>query len=193
MAADWKKIHDKLPTEKTPEGRAKRLELFKLFDPNGNGYLSLAEVDKGMHDIIQLHEIFDCKPVMMRAFQAAKTANVKRSKPGTHGADYIDRTEFRVLFVYLRQYYELWVMFHEIDKNFDRRVSLDEFKKAVPKLKTWGVNITDPVKTFKEIDRDGGGMILFDEFAHWALLKGLDLPDDDDFDDEVLHKYGKKP
>ena len=32
-----------------------RDELFRQFDPNGNGYLSLAEVDKGVQDILGLN------------------------------------------------------------------------------------------------------------------------------------------
>ena len=36
---------------------------------------------------------------------------------------------------------------------------------------------------FAAIDTDGGGKILFDEFSKWAILKALDLPEDDDFDD----------
>ena len=39
---------------------------------NGNGYLSLAEVDKGMRDVIKIPALFDLKPVLMRAFTAAK-------------------------------------------------------------------------------------------------------------------------
>jgi hypothetical protein len=35
---------------------------------NGNGYLSLAEVDKGMRDVVQLPILFQLKPVLMRAF-----------------------------------------------------------------------------------------------------------------------------
>ena len=36
---------------------------------------------------------------------------------------------------------------------------------------------------FAAIDSNGGGYILFDEFARWAISKALDLEDDDDFDD----------
>ena len=42
--------------------------MFNLFDPNGNGYLSLAEVDKGIRDILQIDALFDAKKVIMRAF-----------------------------------------------------------------------------------------------------------------------------
>jgi hypothetical protein len=38
------------------------------FDPNGNGLLSLAEVDKGIKDTLLLNELFDCKAVILRAF-----------------------------------------------------------------------------------------------------------------------------
>merc|ERR1711879_622431 len=33
-------------------------------------------------------------------------------------------------------------------------------------------------------DRDGGGRVLFDEFCHWALMKGLDY--DSDMDEDEL-------
>jgi hypothetical protein len=37
-------------------------------DINNNGLISLAELDKGMKDIIRLPELFNLKPVLMRAF-----------------------------------------------------------------------------------------------------------------------------
>ena len=59
---DWDKIKDMLPIEKTPEQKEKRKDLFDSFDPNGNGYLSLAEVDRGLN-MIGLLELFNCKKV----------------------------------------------------------------------------------------------------------------------------------
>ena len=44
-------IKKNLPYKKTDEDRIKREKLFKLWDPNGNGYLSLAEIDKGFKDM----------------------------------------------------------------------------------------------------------------------------------------------
>ena len=41
---DWAEINAKLPFERSDEAKAKRKDLFQQFDPNGNGYLSLAEV-----------------------------------------------------------------------------------------------------------------------------------------------------
>ena len=83
---DWTSINEKLPYQRTEEQKTKRRELFNQFDPNGNGYLSLAEVfaffheffsslstyfiftkilqvDKGMRDVLQSDELFDCKQV----------------------------------------------------------------------------------------------------------------------------------
>ena len=41
--------------------------------------------------------------------------------------------------MYLRQYYEYWVAFDEIDNNDDRKISFDEFSKAKATLERWGI------------------------------------------------------
>jgi hypothetical protein len=68
-------------------------------DTNRNGMLSLAEFDKGVQDVINLPQLFETKPVLIRAFNAAK-AKVKSKS--SKGDDYIEKTEFRYLFKYLR-------------------------------------------------------------------------------------------
>ena len=35
---------------------------------------------------------------------------------------------------------------------------------------------------FKDIDKNKGGQILFDEFCEWSIKKKLDLEDDDEED-----------
>jgi Ca2+-binding EF-hand superfamily protein len=176
---DWDGIREKLPMEKTPEQKSKREELFTLFDPNGNGILSLAEVDRGCRDVLGLYEMFDCKKVIMRAFQAAKGVNdAKCTSP--LGRDTIERCEFRLVLLYLRQYFGVWQMFDGIDSGADHRIDLDEFKAALPKVEAWGFKVGDPEAEFKIIDANQGGQLLFDEFADWAIKKGLDLDDDDD-------------
>ena len=177
---DWDLIREKLPSERTPEAKAKRVELFNEFDPNGNGYLSLAEVDKGCRDVLQLYEIFECKKVIMRAFQAAKGANNAKNPKGSVGPDFVEKNEFRLLLVYLRQYFEIWRMFEKVDSSDDHRLNFEEFKQALPKFEQWGITVEDPEAEFKVIDENGGGQILFDEFAHWALKKCLDLEEDDE-------------
>ena len=41
---------------------------------------SLAEIDKGMRDVVRLPELFDLKPVLMRAFMAAKNTVKSKNK-----------------------------------------------------------------------------------------------------------------
>lgn len=45
-----------------------RQEYWKGFDNNGNGYVSLAETEKGVRDVIKIQNMFDAKPAIMRAF-----------------------------------------------------------------------------------------------------------------------------
>ena len=179
MTIDWVSMREKLPTERTEEQKAERNKIFSEFDPNGNGYLSLAEVDRGCRDVLKLYEVFDAKKVIMRAFQAAKGV-APPSGAVSHGPDFVEKREFRLLLVYLRQYFEVWQMFTEIDSGEDHRVDLEEFKAAVGKIASWGFQIDNPEAEFAQIDTNGGGQILFAEFADWAIKKKLDLEDDDE-------------
>jgi len=178
--ADYAAIAAALPTEKTPEQKEKRKAMFSQFDPNGNGYLSLAEVDKGLHETYGLEGVYSCKPAIIRAFNAAKDL-----KPAATGRDddYVTRIEFRMLLVYLKQYFELFQIFAGIDAGGDRRIDADEFAAAAPKLREWGMAVDeDTKKTFDEIDGNGGGQILFVEFSEWAIKKNLlkHVHDEDD-------------
>ena len=73
-------------------------------------------------------------------------------------------------------------MFEQLDGDGNRKVSLEEFKKAVPLLEKWGVQVNSPEETFRTIDTSGTGNILFDEFCIFAANQNLDLDDDDDFE-----------
>jgi len=180
---DWVAIREKLPTDKTEEQKAKRAELFQQFDPNGNGYLSLAEVDKGCRDVLGLYELFECKKVIMRAFQTAKKAHdaMATTNASDLGPDFVEKVEFRLLLVYLGKYFEVWQTFDQVDDGNDQRIDLEEFKKALPLLEEWGVSLSaEPATVFAEIDINGGGQILFDEFANWAIAEHLKLENYDE-------------
>jgi hypothetical protein len=115
--AIWKELQEKLPWRNTPDEKASRDQIWSAFDMNGNGYLSLAEVDKGMRDVIQLPILFAAKPVLMRAFTIAKTKVKSKSSVGD---DYITKgAEFRYMLKYLRQYYEFFVAFNKVDTGKD--------------------------------------------------------------------------
>ena len=183
---DWEGLLQRLPIKKTAEDRAKRRQLWNSIDMNKNGYVSLAEFDRGVRDVLNLPQIFSLKKVLIRAYNASKNKIKAKSK---YSNDYVEWLEFRILLVYLRQYFEYYIMFCRIDTSDDFKVDINEFKKAVPTLAKWGVKITDPKAEFKKIDTNNSGSIMFDEFCEYAIKKNLDLEDDDDFDDEELKNF----
>jgi hypothetical protein len=50
--------------------------------------VSLAEVDKGLRDVLNLPVLFDTKPVLIRAFTAAKK---KLKSSNEHGDNYVSK------------------------------------------------------------------------------------------------------
>ena len=69
---DWDSFLKKLPIEKTEKDRAARKKIWNAIDMNGNGFVSLAEFDRGVRDVLGLPQIFSQKKVLFRAFEAAK-------------------------------------------------------------------------------------------------------------------------
>ena len=109
-----------IPMSTSREDNIRRKEMFNAMDMNGNGYLSLAEIDKGCRDVLQLPELFDTKPVIMRAYQSAKDHCESKH---SYGDDYVSKAEFHPLLCYLRTYYEYWLNFQYIEVDGDRRIS----------------------------------------------------------------------
>jgi len=177
---DWEAINAKLPYERTAEQKAKRKEIFTRFDVNGNGYLSLAEVDKATRDVLQSDELFDCKDAVNASFHYAKKVSPGESK---HGDDYIEFREFRLFFQTLRQYFEYFQAFSRLDTGDDSRVSKEEFCSDASKaaIAKWVKDVPEDFEAeFDAIDENKGGQILFSEFIKWAIAKNLDLEDDVD-------------
>src|SRR5690242_3641046 len=114
---DWEKVGEHLPVDKSKESVAKRNKMFRDFDPNGNGYLSLAELDKGVRDVLKLPEVFALKPVIMRAYQAARKFGQQRDQTAE---DFVEKKEFKFFLICLRQYLEYYVMFERLDLTDDK-------------------------------------------------------------------------
>ncbi len=58
-------------------------------------------------------------------------------------------------------------------------------------MKAWNIDTTNPDLLWKEADKDGKGMVLFDEFVQWAIKKNLDLDNDDNLDFEDQNKVDR--
>lgn len=141
--------------------RAYVKKLWKRVDFNGNGYVSLAEVDKMVvADAASngLFKDFNNKPALMRAYKA--------SCKGGKNADWIERKEFPFLLRNMFYFDKLWDLFDDIDTDDDRRVEFDEFKAGLKKL---GFHATEAeyVEYFDDMDGNDGGKVLFNEFCKY--------------------------
>jgi len=141
----------RMPPLEIPSG-AKLKALFSQLDPNGNGLLSLAELDKA---VIELWPAFNNKPAIMRAYKAADA----------NGTGFVGRAEFEFFLRYLVHFTNLWVAFQDTDTSGDRRVSLQEFLAARERLQV-GTEV-EARSAFAEMDRNRGGVVLFEEFCDW--------------------------
>ena len=128
---------------------------------NGNRYLSLAEVDKGIRDVLGLEEVFDCKEAVNYAFHFTKNSSPGESK---FGDELLEFRELRLFLQTLRATFEFYQGFNKIDVEGDSRISKEEFcsEEIVALLGKWtGSEIEDVEAEFDAIDTNQGGMILF--------------------------------
>jgi len=148
--------------------RDKCRELWARIDFNGNGYVSLAEIDKMVvemqNDPESPFQGFNNKPALMRAYKASCMGGKK--------ADWVERKEFPFLIRNLFFFDKLWDIFDDIDKDDDRRISQDEFQVGCQK----SALIDDPspeeiAQVFDEMDTNDGNQILFDEFCVYTANK----------------------
>ncbi|CAG8613632.1 12262_t:CDS:2, partial [Ambispora gerdemannii] len=131
--------------------KAKAKKVFNVFDYNGNGILSLAEIDRA---VIELYpHLAEDKPAIMRAYKATDT-----SKDG-----FIDFEEFGRLIDLLFYYNELFKLFSKLDINKDRRINFEEFKKGHELMGIQARTKAELQKAFDAIDTNLGGYILFEE------------------------------
>ena len=130
-------------------------------DYNGNGMVSLAEIDKW---VLERWPVLNSKPALLNAYQDACA--------GGDGDAFVQKHEFRDLLGHLVAYARVWDLFYEFDTSGDRRLDLSEFARGCAAL---GIDLPTKalIKEFDRIDENDGGMILFKEFARFAKTKTL--------------------
>lgn len=181
------------------EAKAARKQSWMAVDPNGNGLVSLAEFDGWIKKTLLLNaenpgeqEEADrlwklYRPSYIRAFNDAKDLKADRPIKTVGDAstdDYVTKGEFRIAVAYLCLYAAMFDAFNLIDGGSagttatdDRRMSLEEWTKAYPKIGEAGYGFTalakvadeaneaTPESVFKEMDADGKGMVLLNEWC----------------------------
>ena len=106
-----------LPDRFSEEGDKLARKLFDDVDNNGNGYASLAEIDKGLRLITRIPEVPGLHTMLLKAYNKAKV--VKKSNSNTQN-DYVTKDEYIYMLIYLRAYYEFYMQFSIMDTNGDQ-------------------------------------------------------------------------
>jgi len=192
---------------KDASGKVARVQGWMAIDPNGNGHVSLAEADGWLQKCLinytapdkdEAIRIWKCfRPSYIRAFNDAKDLSKKAG--GAHGADYVQKVEFRGLIAYFCLYAVMYDAFALIDggggdvdnkAGDDRRMTLDEWKKGAASvaghgfagLKAAAEGDLDAV--FKEMNsgRDDAGkdagkdnVVMLTEFTAFVEKKEVEL------------------
>lgn len=135
---------------------------WKKLDFNGNGNVSLAEIDKW---IVEQYPLLNSKPALMRAY---KKTTIKDGD----GDAWVERKEFLALLRNLFYFNRIFKVFDAIDTGDDRRIDLAEFKKGCGRL-NFLLSDEEAAAEFAKIDTNGGGQVLFDEFCAWIATKSI--------------------
>ena len=136
--------------------------LFQLVDQNGDGTLSLKEIEKAMFQRIAPQ--FDLKPtILFRAF----------AKADVDGNGCIDKDEFFDFLRMIRYFDNLRYVFALVDTDGDHRWSQQEFWKAADILSIQ----QDPEQVFQDMDQHMLGYIVFDDFCFWMVENRSSLSD----------------
>ena len=135
-------------------------DLWKGLDFNGNNIVSLAEIDKF---VVERFPLLNNKPALMRAYK-------KTTLKDGDGDCWVEKKEFRALLSNLFYFNKLFQAFQLIDGDNDRRLNLSEFTESCSVL---GLNYTneEAENEFNVIDKNKGGIVLFDEFCEWYTNK----------------------
>ena len=131
---------------------------WRSLDFNGNGIVSLAELDKW---IVQYFPLLNNKAALRRAF-------IRTTSKDGDGDDWVQRREFKALLVNVIYFNRAFELFDSVDTGRDQRVDFDEFFSAVGKLGL-GLDRKQALSEFQRIDSNGGGQLLFDEFCEWLV------------------------
>lgn len=135
--------------------------IWSCLDFNGNNIVSLAEIDKMC---VEKYPLLNHKPALMRAYKA--TINAKES----NGDDWVQKKEFKMLLGNLIYFNKIFWLFDHCDADKDGRLNEKEFKWCMACL---GEKMSDSQASmeFRQVDRNGGGIILFDEFCKYVTSK----------------------
>lgn len=156
---DFDALEDKIKAICKEPNNAGLKKLWSGLDFNGNGVVSLAEIDKW---VVESYPLLNHKPALIRAQKATLEQG--------DGDDWVERKEFKKLIINLFYYNKLFWLFDQADSDHDRRMDFKEFQYM---MSMCGVKLSEgkAKAEFQKIDTNGGGIVLFDEFCAYFTKK----------------------
>jgi Ca2+-binding EF-hand superfamily protein len=133
--------------------------LWDRLDFNGNRIVSLAEIDKWC---VEAYPLLNHKPALMRAYKSTIHSG--------NGDDWVQKKEFKSLLGNLIYFNKIFWLFDHVDGDKDRRLNFKEFQWCMGCLGD-KMSEQEAQMEFKKVDRNGGGIILFDEFCKYVTQK----------------------
>mmetsp|Transcript_15263 Transcript_15263/g.30418 ORF Transcript_15263/g.30418 Transcript_15263/m.30418 type:complete len:467 (+) Transcript_15263:176-1576(+) len=186
--------------QKSAAGKERRRSGWEALDPNGNGIVSLAELDRWIMQECEVglgkrqgHEVWEYfRPSYIRAFKDAKDVHMEG------GDDYVTKLEFRTCAAYLCVYAAMTDCFLLVEGGGDglggiksdgevgvrdHRISLEEWRASFPSFR-YGYDgysfaaFADLAKedsrtadsTFLEMDLDGHGCVVLSEWCEFIKM-----------------------
>mmetsp|Transcript_129547 Transcript_129547/g.242362 ORF Transcript_129547/g.242362 Transcript_129547/m.242362 type:complete len:278 (-) Transcript_129547:37-870(-) len=197
---DWDAVEERLPIKQVPEAMAERKALFKILDPNKNGYLTLTEVTAGLPGLLSaggyrklgeaaesLVPLDDFRPACKLAYKQAHKVAPSKGR----NTNQIGKREFHALLVSFRLYLELDVLFQFIDQSGDDRLCWKEVERHKSELEAWGIDEESARRKFPD---DWEEAMKYSEFAEWCIARrygNLDLTlDENDPEETLRHAAG---
>ena len=74
----WWRLASNVPCSNSPSDRAARLQMFRNMDCNGNGFLSLREVERYLEKTLGATQLGEVHEAVVAAFEGAK--GLRRSR-----------------------------------------------------------------------------------------------------------------
>jgi Ca2+-binding EF-hand superfamily protein len=145
--------------KKICKDKHKLKDIWSRLDFNGNNIVSLAEIDKMA---VEAYPLLNHKPALMRAYKATIKAG--------NGDDWVQKKEFKMLLGNLIYFNKIFWLFDQSDSDKDRRLTEKEFGWCMNCLGE-KMSAQQISQEFRQVDRNGGGIILFDEFCKYVTAK----------------------
>lgn len=166
-------LRNKLPIQTTEEKTALRNKLWKLWDTNGNGFVSLTEITNELAKMVEHPDASEFKTIVeMAAVEAKKAA--KSNSP--RGIEQIEKAEFRYFLLYFLQYYEHLTAFKKLDLNGDHLIDKEEFEKGKQILLKWKIQPSKVTQLSKTLEVENTSSITFEKFSAWlSEMEDVDL------------------